>query len=59
MLAPIFNTPDINQDTYMNPHLEYAQAIPGRTPGRFIGVIDANKEPKGIDAAFEPVEKGK
>jgi hypothetical protein len=30
----------INEDTYMNPHLEYAQAIPGITPGRFIGLID-------------------
>ncbi len=31
----------IDKETQMNPHLEYAQAIPGRTPGRFIGVIDA------------------
>jgi hypothetical protein len=27
--------------TRMNPHLQYAQAIPGRTPGRGIGIIDA------------------
>ncbi len=24
---------------------------------QFIGIVDANQEPKGIDAAFEPVEK--
>ncbi len=30
----------LNKETLMNPHLEYAQAIPGRTPGRFIGLID-------------------
>ena len=27
--------------TRMNPHLEYAQAIPGRSPGRSYGIIDA------------------
>ncbi|MEX0928932.1 MAG: alginate lyase family protein [Balneolales bacterium] len=31
----------IDEDTRMNPHLEYAQAIPGRTDGRGIGIIDA------------------
>jgi hypothetical protein len=27
--------------TRMNPHLEYAQAVPGRSPGRGLGIIDA------------------
>ncbi len=31
----------LDEETYMNPHLEYAQSIPGRNPGRSIGVIDA------------------
>lgn len=40
----------LNEETLMNPHLEYAQAIPGRTPGRFIGVIDAAKLHTLVDA---------
>lgn len=30
----------IDEDTRMNPHLKYAQKIPGRTEGRGIGIID-------------------
>lgn len=31
----------LNPDTRMNPHFEYAQAIPGRTEGRGFGLIEA------------------
>ncbi len=31
----------LDSKTRMNPHLQYAQAIPGRSPGRGIGIIDA------------------
>jgi hypothetical protein len=31
----------LDAKTRMNPHLQYAQAIPGRSPGRGIGIIDA------------------
>jgi hypothetical protein len=31
----------LNPKTGMHPHLQYAQAIPGRNPGRGIGIIDS------------------
>lgn len=31
----------IDQNTRMNPHLDFAQAVPGRSAGRSFGVIDA------------------
>lgn len=40
----------VAEETRMNPHLEYAQAIPGRTPGRFIGVIDGTSFHILVDA---------
>lgn len=33
----------LNSDTKMNPNLEYAQRIPGRTEGRGIGIIDTRR----------------
>lgn len=39
----------INPETKMNPHMEYAQAIPGECIGRGIGLIDARHYIKLID----------
>lgn len=36
--------------TRMNPNMQYAQAIPGRTEGRGIGIVDAASQPLLIDA---------
>ena len=30
----------VDEETYMNPHLEYGQSVPGRCTGRGIGLID-------------------
>lgn len=40
----------LDEATRMNPHLEYAQAIPGITPGRYIGVIDGAAFAQLVDA---------
>ncbi|MCA1760315.1 MAG: alginate lyase family protein, partial [Bacteroidales bacterium] len=40
----------LNQETLMNPHLNYGQSIPGRTEGRFIGVIDGRSFAVLVDA---------
>jgi hypothetical protein len=42
--------------TRMNPNLQYAQAIPGRSPGRGIGIIDALHLIE-VPAAVEALEK--
>lgn len=39
----------LDADTRMNPHLEYAQAIPGHNQGRGIGIIDTHRFVELID----------
>lgn len=40
----------LDPETLMNPHLNYSQAIPGRTDGRFIGIIDGRSFAILVDA---------
>lgn len=40
----------INPQTKMNPHLKYAQSIPGINDGRFIGIIDGKPFAVLVDA---------
>lgn len=40
----------LDEETLMNPHLEYGQAIPGRTSGRGIGIIDTKSFSTLVDA---------
>jgi len=40
----------LDEATLMNPHLEYAQRIPGRTEGRGIGIIDTRYFRRVTDA---------
>jgi len=40
----------LNEDTYMNPHLEYGQSIPGVCTGRGIGLIDTSQSFRIFDA---------
>jgi len=40
----------LNEDTRMNPHLSYAQAILNKSPGRGVGIIDTHRFVKLIEA---------
>ena len=42
----------VNEDTRMNPHLEYAQAIHGICHGRSIGIIDSSCFIEAVQAAW-------
>ena len=48
----------LDPSTRMNPHLKYAQAIPGVSPGRGIGIIDTLHLIE-IPVAIETLEKSK
>ncbi|HSC43734.1 MAG TPA: alginate lyase family protein, partial [Candidatus Binatia bacterium] len=41
--------------TKMNPHLKYAQAVPGRNNGRAAGIIETHELSELIDFVFEPM----
>lgn len=40
----------LDDKTRMNPHLKYAQAVPGRNVGRAAGIIEAHNLPELLDA---------
>ncbi len=49
--AAMLRTFFLDEQTRMNPHLRYAQAIPGHNDGRFIGLIDTARLARVLDAA--------
>jgi len=48
----------LDEKTRMNPNLQYAQAVPGRSPGRGIGIIDTLHLIE-VPRAIEAMEKSK
>ena len=42
----------LNEDTYMRPNLNFAQGVPGRTPGKASGVLDGRLTPMYIPDAI-------
>ncbi len=48
--ATLLRTWFLDEETRMNPHLTYGQAIPGRVDGRGIGIIDTMGLPAMLDA---------
>ena len=48
----------LDEETRMNPNLQYAQAVPGRSPGRGIGIIDTLHLIE-VPRAIEAMEKSK
>ena len=49
--AKLIRTWFLDEATRMNPHMQYAQAIPGRCTGRGIGIVDTARLPAVVDAA--------
>ena len=49
----ILDTWFINPKKRMNPNMDYAQAIPNKSPGRGVGIIDAHRFAKLLEAFYK------